>query len=262
MRMKKSLNNVLVNSTLAFVLAFFVTTFVHEFGHFFAYTVFGANPVMFHNAVQTGVLNLNVAERLVAVLAGPCISLLQGLLFGFLISRRRGDRIIDLLFLWLGLLGFINFCGYLLLTPLSSAGDTGKAADLLHSPMFVRIVVALFGLTLMFYVVFNLGKFFSNFIPATSDARERSKYVYHLLFYPILIGSFVNTLFSLPAPVAISIIYPATSSFVIMSAFGAVLNSPGKSPASAAAGEKISLFLAATTLLAIVINRLLTLGLG
>ena len=60
--MKKNVANVFINSTLAFVVAFFITTFVHEFGHFFAYSVFGANPVMFHNSVQTGALNLDLAK--------------------------------------------------------------------------------------------------------------------------------------------------------------------------------------------------------
>jgi len=262
MMMKKRLTNVLVNSTLAFVSAFFITTFVHESGHFFAYSVFGANPVMFHNAVQTTELNLGVAEHVVAAMAGPMISLLQGLLFGFIVLRRRGNAAGDLLFLWLALLGFINFCGYLVLTPLSTAGDTGKAADLLHAPFSARIIIAVFGIILMFYAIFKLGKRFSDFFPAGGAVSERSNYVYHIMFYPILIGSVVNTLFSLPAPVALSIIYPATSSFAIMSAFRVILKTPGKSLGPVEIGEKISTQLVVITISGIVVNRLLTLGLG
>ena len=259
--MDKALRYILSNSTIAFVSAFFITTFIHEGGHFISYLLFGAGPTLFHNHVYIPDQQLSLDVRIISALAGPLSSLMQGIIFGAVVSRRAESRVIDLLFLWIGLLGYVNFFGYLMMTPLSTAGDTGKVAELLQIGYVYRILIAVTGFAILIFIVLKIGRYFSNFIPAEYAETERRKYVYHIMFFPILIGSVINTLFAFPIPVFLSAIYPATSSFVIMSSFGTIMKSTDPRRHKTEIEEKVFKFLLLLAVLGMLVNRLLTNGL-
>ncbi|MEJ2637283.1 MAG: hypothetical protein P8184_18605 [Calditrichia bacterium] len=258
--MHRSRRMLFINSTLAFVTAFFLTTFIHEGGHFIAYLLSGAHPVMYHNYVQTPA-QLSTGVEVIGSLAGPLISLLQGIVFGLIVYRKPGNSAGDLLMLWLSLLGFINFFGYLLLTPLSTVGDTGKAAELLQIGYPWRILTAAVGISVLIILVIRTGKYFTNFIPPERDLAAKKGYINSVLFFPILAGSVVNVAFAFPVPAALSVIYPATSSFAIMMAFGTVLRTAPMVNSGSKTGKRVSGMLLVMLPACIIINRLLTLGL-
>lgn len=260
--MTKPLKNTFINSTLAFVCAFLITTFIHEFGHFLCYTLLGAHPVLYHNYVQTFDQQLSVGIRIISALAGPVISLIQGIVVGMVGSRKPGNKDSDLFLLWLSLLGFVNFFGYLMLTPLSTTGDTGKVAELLQIPYLFRILIAVAGVAILIVIIVKMGKRFANFIPEENDIVAKRKYVNSILFYPILAGSIINAMLAFPIPVLLSVIYPATSAFVVMSAYGVVLKSQGNINTASIIQKNISRFLIVLTVATILINRLLTFGFG
>ncbi len=260
--MSKSLKYVLINSTMAFVSAFIFTTFIHEFGHYISYFVFGANPILFHNHVQTPEQQISIHAKIISALAGPVSSLLQGIVLGFIVSKKRKNTASYLFYLWLSLLGFVNFFGYLVMTPLSTVGDTGKVAELLNIDYSVRIVTAVVGFVLLILIIFKIGKNFSTFIPAEPELKQRTKYVYHIMFFPILIGSILNTLLAFPVVAFLSVIYPATSSYVIMSSFGSILKNSNPQPTRPEFEDKIMKSFALLLLSAIILNRLLTMGVG
>lgn len=260
--MGKTFRNILINSTLAFVSAFIITTIIHEFGHYISYLIFGANPTLFHNYVQIPDQQLDLHVKIISALAGPVFSLIQGLIFSIIISKWKENSAKYLLILWLSLLGFVNFFGYLLMTPLSKVGDTGKAAELLNMSYVFRILIAVIGLAILIWVILKIGKYFSNFIPADLDLKQRSKYVYHIMFFPIMIGSLVNMLLAFPVVAILSVIYPLTSSYVIMSSFGSILKSKLSLQEATAIGNNIKLQLVFLALITIIINRLLTFGIG
>jgi len=259
--MKSALSKTLINSTLAFVSAFFITTIIHESGHFLSYWLFGARPVLFHNYVYNANQSLALIEKVISSLAGPLISLIQGVGFWLVFKFIRKNNAFQLLFLWLALLGFVNFFGYLVMTPVSTAGDTGKVAELLKFDEGYRLLIAIVGMLVLILLMLKLGRHFNRFIPDRLDMKGRRKYVYFVMFLPIVIGSVVNTLFSFPVPVALSVIYPATSSLVIMSSFGAILRSGDTGFDQSGIGTKINISLVLITLALIAINRLLTMGL-
>jgi len=251
-----------VNSLAGFVAAFLFTTFIHESGHFIAYLLSGAHPVLYHNHVRVDEPEFGTAVRIIAAMAGPVISLVQGICLGLIVVRRRSNSPQDLLLLWLCLLGLVNFFGYLMLTPISTVGDTGKAAALIGLPVIYRILISIAGIAILILLVIRLGRYFSRFIPAVGDLRQKRRYIKVLVIYPILAGSVINVLLALPVPVMLSVIYPATSSFVILSAYGSIIRT-ADSPAAASVPElKISRLLVLLLLAGIVVNRLLTLGLG
>ncbi len=261
--MSPPLRNVLVNSTLCFVLAFLLTTIVHESSHFISYLWFTAKPVLYHNSVATPNQELAIHVRIISALAGPVGSLVQGLVCGWIVSRRKANTSVgDLFLLWLSLLGLVNFFGYLMMTPLSTGGDTGKVAELLNVPLVASILIAVGGFAVLIFLILKLGKHFSKFIPAEHDEKVKKQYVYHVMFYPILIGSVVDTALSFPVPAVLSVIYPATSSFAIMSSFGAILKSVGRQTQATEVEKKISIWLVVFFLCGVGINRFLTTGVG
>ncbi len=260
--MDKSKKNILINSTLAFVSAFLITTILHESGHFIVYYLAGAKPVLYHNYVQTPDQQLSLFVRIISALAGPFASLFQGIIFGFIVTGRKKEKMHDLFYLWLSLLGFVNFFGYLMMTPLSTAGDTGKVAEFLNLGYPVRILTAVSGLIILIFIILKMGKNFSAFIPAEKEIDEKRKYVYQIMFYPILIGSAIDTMLAFPIPVMLSAIYPATSAFVIMSSFGVILKSTGTRETKTEIETRIQWSIIFLTVSLILVNRFLTLGVG
>lgn len=259
--MKNSFKNILINSSLAFVSAFIITTFIHELSHYLAHLIFGADPTLFHNYVQTAEGHRNITAGVVSALAGPVMSLLQGIFFTFLFLKKKNNSAINLLLLWISLLGYVNFFGYLVMTPFFISGDTGKAAELLNLDYYIRFLIALIGFIILILIIFNTGKNFSYFIPEENDLRVRSKYIYHVMFFPIIIGSLINSILAFPVVVLLSVIYPATSSYVIMSSFGAILKTTipvFKSEIE----DKINYSLLIIFIGSIILNRLLTFGVG
>ncbi len=253
---------VFVNSTLAFISAFIITTTIHELGHYLFYLLFGVNPTLYHNYVQTLSNSLTNGEHVISALAGPLSSLTQGLIFGIIVSRSSSNATRHLVFLWLSLLGFVNFFGYLVMTPLSSTGDTGKAAELLGVSSALRWWIAIVGFAILLWVIRKMAQYFSRFIPSELEREQKSKYIYHLMFFPIIAGSMVNTALAFPVVAFLSIIYPATSTYVIMSSFPVILKRPGSFRDSPEIEEKIVMGLGLMTLCGIILNRLLTLGWG
>lgn len=260
--MSKSLKFIFINSTLAFVSAFFFTTFIHEFGHFISYSLFGLKPVLYHNYVAVDDEKISQVINIISALAGPLSSLIQGIIFSLVITRRKNYGSASLFYLWFCLLGFINFFGYLMMTPFSSAGDTGKVADLLQLEYVYRILIAAIGLAILLVIIIRIGKYFNAFIPAEINAARKQQYIYYIMFFPIIFGSVINTLFAFPAPVLLSIIYPATSSYAIMTSFGTIFKSPALLSKPALLESSISKLLIMLTGAGIIINRLLTLGIG
>ena len=177
--MNTSLRNTLINSSLAFTVAFFLTTIIHEFGHFLSYFISGAHPVIYHNYVSASDDDLNIHIRIISILAGPIISLLQGILFGLIVTTSSKRSIVHLFYFWLSLLGFVNFFGYLMMTPISDVGDTGKAAEMLQIGNLWRLLIAIAGFMILIWIILRMGKYFSYFIPSGKDLAERRKYVYY-----------------------------------------------------------------------------------
>lgn len=259
--MNKSFRNILINSTLAFISAFILTTVFHELGHYLAYVLFGADPTLYHNAVQADAQNLGLGAKIVVSMGGPVFSLIQGMLFASIVTKAKRNTVSHLVFLWLALLGLVNFFGYLAMTPLSTMGDTGKVATLLNFSSSLKLIIAIIGLLFLMGLVLKVGKNFAHFIPGQADEEMKTKYVYHLMFFPIIIGSAVNVLASFPVVVLLSVIYPATSSFAIMVSFPAILKAPSRYAAGSEIESKIMISMLVLAICAVALNRVLTLGL-
>lgn len=258
--MHNTYTNTLINSTLAFTAAFFLTTLIHELGHYMVYFIGGAHPVLYHNYVSVSDEVIGEPFRIMAALGGPVISLVQGIVFVSILKNESKRGTGQLFSLWFGLLGLVNFFGYLMITPISTAGDTGKVAQILDLGLLYRILIAFSGFIILILILLRQGKKFSRFIPAVRDLRERRKFVYSIMFLPIILGSIIKTAFAFPVPVWISVLYTATSAWVIMITFGVILKNPGRNPGNSEVQERISLIMIGLVFLMIILNRLLVGG--
>jgi hypothetical protein len=162
----------------------------------------------------------------------------------------------------MSVMGFINFGGYLMLTPLIPYGDTGRVFAMLDSPMWLQWLVALTALAGSMWVIRNFTNDFEHQIPeALNDHPYAPGQLPNLLVaYPTYIGVVITTLLSLPAPTFASILYPATSPFIVFMIYGQLRRKEESLVGRASYPENISVILIAITTIFIVITRLLVKG--
>ena len=251
---------IFANSLFAFVSAFAITTILHESGHFISYYLLGAHPALHHNYVQVSDKNLSTLIVVISALAGPVTSMVQAFVFGLFVTKKGGNDAKHLLFLWLSLLGAVNFFGYLMLTPFTNIGDTGRVAELLTLSDFIQLMIALFGIVFLILFVLKIGKYFANFIPQNSEKPLKGRYIRALLMYPIITGSLINAVLALPVVAALSLIYPVTSPYVNLTAYGKIRHTETNVNKTSPLESKFNGNLILITALCVILNRILALG--
>ena len=212
---QKSKIVLVVQSALLYVLAFMLTTIWHEFGHAIVGVLAGGHPTMYHNSVvgdESVVMSL--AASLAVKMAGPLFSLFQAGVFSWLFVRSTRRTLVPLFVLWMAVLGYNNFFGYLFTSSFAKAGDLGQVVALLEFPWYGIALVSLIGISGQLFVIALLTKPFLSFMPAgidVSDRAERLRFMKTVLIFPWLIGSVVYSLLALPSPALISLVYPFMS---------------------------------------------------
>ena len=255
--------NLLMHSILMFVLSFILTTIIHEGAHAIMAKLCGLHPILHHNYVSTP--DRESATTLAQILipaAGPLMSLLQGIIALILLRRIEKKSLVTLFYLWLSVLGFINFGGYLMLTPLVPYGDTGKVFTLLNSPQWLKWLVAFVAVMSLMKLISSLTPDYEHQLPksARDEPYVPGRFANILIALPVLAGCVVTSLLSLPVPTVISIVYPATSSFITFMIYGALRGKRENLQGKALYPDKISITLIVITAVAIVVSRLLVGG--
>jgi hypothetical protein len=212
--------NVTINSAVLYVVAFLITTIIHELAHAVAGAIHGSSPVLHHNYVAHFAKEpLSSIQSTTIAMAGPVVSLLQGLIAGFAFLKSQQRDIKNLLLLWLCILGFNNFLGYLMTGPLFQNGDVGRAYQLLNTPLWFQLAAALASSLLLLLLAYKLTAPFLNFSFQPSwveSAASKKNFSFHILILPWLVGSGVVTILYLPIVAIVSIIYPIMSGMVFI----------------------------------------------
>ena len=212
-------------ATLLYTAAFLLTVMVHELGHAVVSKVLGGQPVLHHASVDNRNEHLSVRSEVAIALAGPLVSLVQGLLV--LVAARRGRATGNgaLFRLYLGVFGLINFLGYLLTGPFVPYGDIGRAEALERVPAWASIVLAVLAAAALHRLIAGTAPLFVHF--GGELARPtRGRLMQALVALPWLLGSVLITLLSLPVPTLLSLIYPPMSSLVLGAAYGGAMRLP------------------------------------
>lgn len=211
---------IVLNSTVLYVTAFLITTILHEFSHGLAGLFNDSHPILHHNYVEHLSINhLSIHQRVSIALAGPVLSLFQGLAAGWIFLNSQKQRLVTLFLLWFSVLGFNNFLGYLITGPLFSAGDIGKAYLLLNTPLWIQILVSFLGAAALLFLAYKLTAPFLSFSFKSewvANRLSRKNFSFRIIILPWLIGSVIMTILYLPIIAIVSIVYPIMSGFVFI----------------------------------------------
>jgi hypothetical protein len=209
-----------INSTILYVTAFLVTTILHESFHTLFGVLFDSHPVLHHNYVEH--LNeetLTITQNIVIALAGPLMSLMQGIIAATIFFKMKKYDLLQLLIAWVSILGFNNFIGYVLTGPLFKVGDIGKVYQMLDTSLFLQIIFALFAAVVLVTITLMMSKPYLGFATRQewiTSGHSRRKFLFHIIILPWIFGSLIMTGFYLPVIAVISIIYPFMSGFVFI----------------------------------------------
>ena len=180
--------NIIINSTMLFVIATLWQQTLHELGHFVAAIVLHSEDVtLYHNSVEHDPSAISMASRLVIASAGPLISLLSGLLFHFACAGYKQRNILFLFMLFMSSFGYINFGGYLLMSPFFKSGDTGFVFSQLGFPLWLVISLSVAGAVFLFFSMKKLSKYFVEMASAEviNSQEQRAVFIASLIRVPL-----------------------------------------------------------------------------
>lgn len=237
--------NITLNSSALYVSAFLATTMFHELGHALAGAAFGSSPVMYHNYVEhLTPENLGRPQGLIVALAGPVISLLQGIIAAAVYLRSKKQNLTTLFLLWFALHGLNNFLGYTMTGFLFQQGDIGRSFLLLDVPLVIQIILAVLAAFTLLYVAYRLTRPFLKFSYREewlSTPSARANFSLHTLILPWIAGSVVVTAVYLPIQAIVSIIYPVMSGFIYIFPWQNARRADGMAPAGEAGNGRLSI---------------------
>jgi len=203
-------------------VGFLGTLLLHELGHALLSKALGGQPVLHNTFVASRNETLSRGATLAIALAGPLVSLVQGLWLLAAARRASGTGNLALLSLYGGWFGLINFLGYLLIGPLFPYGDLGQVEALLGLPAWVGWGLALAAGLGLRQAIGATAPTLLRFGPGLGRAR-RGQLGRALVAVPWLVGSALLVALSWPAPTLLSVLYPPLSSLVLLAAWGAAL---------------------------------------
>lgn len=259
--------NITLISTMLFIAATLWQQTIHESGHFIAALLLHSQYVtLYHNYVAHDMSSLDMTSRIVIAAAGPLISLLVGIVFQFICSQFEKRNSLFLFLLYMSAFGYINFGGYLLISPIFTGGDTGFIFQQLGFPIWLSILFALGGVVFLFYCMKMLSHFFVEMasVDILNDDEKRKQFIDALIQYPIYFGIAATVLLNLPAPVFLSLLYPICSPFTLFWGYGYLTNgeySVAKANKTFDQWTKIQPGVVVFLILSILVNRLLVFGL-
>jgi len=212
--------SITLNSVILYVIAFLITTMIHEFAHALVGLFHQSDPVLHHNYVEhLSTDHLTIGQSVLIALAGPVVSLIQGIGSAWVYSRSKQHSLPGLFLVWFSVLGFNNFLGYLMTGPLFQAGDIGKSYHLLNVPLSIQIIIAVLAALLLLYIANRMTTPFLEFCYRrqwVKDGHARKAFSFRIIIIPWIIGSAIITVLYLPIVAIISIIYPIMSGFVFI----------------------------------------------
>ena len=217
----------IATTSCLYVAAYLLTIIVHETAHAVVAWAVGGHPIEYNTWVHFTTGTLSVAARAAIALAGPLISLAQGILL-FLYSlriRRAGNG--PLFGLYLSAFGFMNFLGYVVIAPVVPGGDSGQLVALWHVAGWLQWSLALIAFGGLNYLIYQTGPLFLRQLPAVEQvaARQRALGLQALLFWPWLLGSVLLVGLSVPSPL-IALLYIPSVAMVLARAYRGALRVP------------------------------------
>ncbi|HEY4937267.1 MAG TPA: hypothetical protein VII44_11830 [Puia sp.] len=221
------LKYVTFNSTILFIVTCILQMTLHEFGHYFVAIIVNAKGIsVHHNYVSNIDEGLPLRSILFIKGAGPLVSLIIGIVFHIACAVQKKRNVAFLFKLYMAVFGYISFFGYLMTTPIFTAGDTGYICSALKFPVWLTISIAVSGALILYSLVRNLMKYFVEMgSKEIIEKKEiRISFIHSLLLLPVFLGIPFTTILNLPVVALISLIAPICGPFTFLWDYGNALN--------------------------------------
>lgn len=259
------MKTILLNSALALSSAFIFTIVLHELAHYATALIMGYEAIIFHNRVVYEMLTSPEDELGIAA-AGPVFSLVQGML-AFHLVKRFPPNGFSLWLLWMGIAGILTFMGYLMIAPFIPVGDTGKVFSILGVPHMIQLGLAIFAAIALTIIFISSARLFEPFVgeDLEGDKRKKARWARNMIMFPLFIGLILVTLLQFPLTHFISLlgtIFPPFSIMVIFGAFMVRKLSFSSFQTTSKIHLHVSVFLVVLTVLGIVLNRWMAMGIS
>ena len=220
----KNFKNIIVNSSILFVCAAVIQMTLHELGHFIAaILVHAKNVTLHHNYVSNQTVNMPVPQACFPSCRSRtiCKPAYWYMCFHFVCSWQKKRNLLFLFNLYMAVFGYIAFFGYLMVAPFFTYGDTGFIFHALNFPIWLTAAIAVIGGITLYFMMRKLMGYFVEMgtQDIIADKKLRRLFINSIIQYPLYIGIVITTLFNLPTPTVLSLIYPICSPFSLMWAY-------------------------------------------
>jgi hypothetical protein len=208
----------ILNLVSVFVTGFALTAILHEMAHFFVAKMLDVEPILFHSFVSYDSSGIAPVYQTYIAAAGPLFSFFQFLLFIWMLRKRINIDFVAFFYLWMGIIGMIVFFGYIMMGPFVPYGDTGKVYAFLSIPKYVSLSLTVVALICIIYIFKKLTPVLGNFIFQIKNETDYSnkKCIFLFFVFPLLLGTIINVILSLPAPTPMSLVLPFVVSLTMV----------------------------------------------
>lgn len=201
-----------------FATAYIVITTTHESAHALTAFVLDVPFTLYHFGVDVARDRATLMEQAEIGVAGPLCALIIGLI-SWLSYKRAGGSRSELMLLYLATFGTCTFFGNLMSA--AFVGDFSRAALALQLPLSVRYAASLVGFLSVCGVQFIAGRELRKLSPVgTSKLRATIT----MVGLPVVTGTIIVTLVSLPMPSALLVGRLAETSFWVFGAAGVLIS--------------------------------------
>jgi uncharacterized protein YacL len=220
--------NILISSSILFVTASTLETLLHEGGHFIAAQLMAGSPTIYHNHVSYNLTDVSHHD-IIAAAAGPLVSLLIGVLFHLIQMLRKPGGSTGLFLFYMSAFGYIGFFGYMLTAPFFTYGDTGFILKALSAPGWLINALAMLSALALYLIMGTLAPYVVSCMSSiTAENRNsRMSFINQIITYPLIIGTIIETLLSIPVPTFLSLLAPILSPLTLIWPFGYYMKSNG-----------------------------------
>jgi len=208
----------LLRSIVLFAATYTIVTVLHELTHALTAYALHIPSRVFHFAANIDRTQGSINQRAVIAFAGPLLAFVVGVVSWVAYLRTPSSRL-GLLFLYLVMFGAGTFFGNLIST--AFVGDFSRVALALQLPMALRYSLSVLGVLLLCGLSFLIGIELRRWTPASVSA---TKAVIGIVALPVLLGTAITLLISLPLPSVFIFSRISESLFWIPAAVGTLIS--------------------------------------
>lgn len=224
----------IINSTLLFILSYVVVRFYFLLVQsLFAWYYNKAPLLTYDEVIYTRRSEWYQKNVVLVYSAGPFGCFAAAIvLFGLFYIMRKDQSLFKLQLLWMSLVSFGFFIGYVIGAPLDQMSGMGYTFSWLYMDISVQLVIACVAILVLFALGMLMRKPFLMIAPSTrivKSKNQRAKYLFQVALAPVILGSGLAYAFDFPENDKLNLIVLGCMIILVVSTF--VFNLQAHNPA-------------------------------